>query len=644
MGAKRVLDAIEAGGGHGQVFDEVRETIPSEMDQDFLNAIQSEGRRRGLDIDWKHAGESASVSVPEGKSETPLDVESIRAHLQQRIDRLTIDQDYRESLTNRLKKATIEQVRRISKDVARLEVLTKQKEVPVDKVVAGHALEAGAAEKEPGESVGQVESPVNVVPSPNAKGISFGSPSKEAPIPVKESLGVYTVKENGITRVATMEEVKAFNSKPEQGPIKPGPMTDQNREDIYEMTGNAESLLRNGYDGLEKKARERIASNVPKIKQKTAYVDESMVPPTVFRGKLSKGVRDSSQGSHDSIHHEKISNLDEILSNPRRQVMFGEFLAAQGSDGLIEKYHEGQKDPSAWPISQNLILKKMLRDFDKRFAAIEEIKANLTKGDAETFIRDNTQLGFMETGTNNDRAFEILRDSLDHTLMVMSQNEYEGVVDTMRKTRAIRNDYRFKAMMDRARKAVKDEGINPEDLNWETIEKNPYLLNAILSPKMLDRLFGDESSKNSKEMLDAIKFNRNVAGTLLASTIANDPLLKQRLLQEVHTRTKAPETAAQGIAAYEGVLTENEKVAALDAMKPEVWTERLKDTSFKNTIMPNWNRSSESERENAFSDHLQKSGGEIHIRRGWLARIIAATFGAGVRKTVEALKAQGAFK
>ena len=41
-GAKRVLDAIEAGSGHGAVFDEVRETLPPEMDQDFLNAIHSE--------------------------------------------------------------------------------------------------------------------------------------------------------------------------------------------------------------------------------------------------------------------------------------------------------------------------------------------------------------------------------------------------------------------------------------------------------------------------------------------------------------------------------------------------------------------------------------------------------------------------
>ena len=585
------MDAIEAGSGHGAVFDEVRETLPPEMDQDFLNAIHSEGKRRGLDIEWKHANETAPASVPGSTSEAPLDVESIRVHLQHRIDLLSIDDDHRKSLTERLKGAAMPQVRRINKEVGLLENSKKPNEVPVGGMIDGRARDVAGAEQEERVSEEQSENPVRVVSSPNARGISFGSPSKEAPIPVKESLGVHTVKENGITRLATMEEIKAFNSKPEQGPTKPGPMTDQNREYLYEMTGNAESLLLNGFAGLEKKARERVSSNVPKIKQKTAYVDESMVPPTAFRGKLSKGVRDPSQGSHDSIHHEKISNLDEILSNPRRQVMFGEFLDAQGKTDLIERYHEGQKNPSAWPISENLVLQQMLRAFDKRFAAVEAIKAGFTKGDAETFIRENTELGFMETGTNSDRAFEILRDSLDHTLMVMSQNEYEGVVDTMRKTRAIRNDYRFKAMMDRARKAVKDEGINPEDLNWETIEKNPYLLNAILSPKMLDRLFGDESSKNSKEMLDAIKFNRNVAGTLLASTIANDPLLKQRLLQEVHTRTKAPETAAQGIAAYEGVLTENEKVAALDAMKPEVWTERLKDTSFKNTIMPNWNRS-----------------------------------------------------
>lgn len=450
----------------------------------------------------------------------------------------------------------------------------------------------------------------------------------------------YGVKEGNKTRFATPEEIENFlalqNLPPiqprAQGTVESGAKTDRFQEDFYEATGKTHQEF---LQGLE--ARAKIRTNR----------EQRITIENVYHGMRSKNVRNSTLERYESLYHEAGSNLEEILRDPRKEMMMGALLEAQDQTGLIERYALAKSDPSLWRYQDDLVMKAMLKEFDRRAAGVAILKNAMTKGDIATMVRDNPELMLFQNSVSGDRAHEILTNSLDLLVMKMPENEYRGFLDTVVANIDQRNDPRYKAITERARTAAQNEGASPEDMNWKTLDAHPELAKLIKAPKWWDRVLGKvngDSAKNSEEMLEAIAYNRKVAGMLLAASVARDPLLKRRLIEESQGGSKVPETAADSLVSDREAQERNKALA--DELDPEKLVENLKKPEFQNKIMPGggYAKASEFERQQAASNYYGKLGNDVILRRGVIGRMMHAIYGAARDSVVKQIAKQGAFK
>lgn len=314
--------------------------------------------------------------------------------------------------------------------------------------------------------------------------------------------------------------------------------------------------------------------------------------------------------------------LDVVLKDDKKREDLFELLQARGRTDLIDKFHRSKNDPSAMVDQDWHDMDEQLLETDRRWLLEAEVKDNMTAEDIRYMLDKNPSFAALRASLKPERAAEVIKAHLHTTFMRASDEEVDRMVFAQRANRDIRGSRHYNGLKERTQARLGIIGISPENVDWNKV--NPLMIRQILRPGVFSLL---QSRQKAGVTHEAVAANLNDLGNILGASLKSDVALHARMIHEVETGEKVPETIITGVKTLQEATRGKEAATrALDLPMLRASVPAFRQ-SYEQRFGRTWESDSPAVRKDNFMNAVERHEAQRQRTGSWFGALIAALIG-----------------